>query len=422
MVFWTLSNRDFFCYTQRVLSFFPSLNPKELIMQKTVHFLLIAAFAIFVSGTNLPADDDANNTIYTPMLELLKNPTPCENSTATSADDMNAYVDVIPAPAPYGDQKFKMLPIPGGKFKMGSPASEKGHQDNEAPQFEVEVQPFWMGEAEVTWREFELYALKYLRIAHEKDKVEEKRFTIADAMANPTAPYNIGAISFNKSSSSEEYPASGMTHFAAQLYCKWLSSITGRYYRLPTEAEWEFACRAGTTTAFSFGEDAAPIDEYAWTAKNCETGTGYHPVKLKKPNAYGLYDMHGNVAEWTCQQYKKGDYKEFADGKIKNGFIPVSEKSKYGVKASEKWGQVARGGSCDHDPADCRSAARQISNKDWKKQDPQFPQSIWWVTDAPYVGFRVVRPLHDPKTAEEAKMYDADPEVWTKYRELNQRM
>ena len=390
-------------------------------MKKTACFLFIAAIAVFAGNSTFSAQDDAENPIFISAVELIQSPTPCENSTAATAEEMKAYEDTIPAPAPHGDRKFKMLPISGGKFKMGSPASEKGHDEKEAPQFEVEVKPFWMGEAEVTWREFELYGLKYMRIAHEKESVSDKRLNTADALAAPTNPYNIGSISFNKSSSPENLPASGMTYYAGQMYCKWLTSVTGRYYRLPTEAEWEFACRAGTTTAFSFGDDPGSIDEYAWTAKNCDTGTGYHPIKLKKPNAFGLYDMHGNVAEWTCQQYKKGDYQDFADGKIKEGFVPAAQKAKFGIPARERaFGEVARGGSCDHDPADCRSATRLVSDREWKKQDPQFPQSIWWVTDAPYVGFRVVRPL-TPPTADEAKLYDPDPEVWTKYRELNQR-
>ena len=391
-------------------------------MKKTASFLFIAAVVAFAGHSIVSAQEDfASNPIYSSSLELIQNPAPCENSTATTAGEMKAYEDTIPAPAPYGDRTFKMVPIPGGKFMMGSPDSEKGRDEIESPQFEIEVQPFWMGEAEVTWKEFELYALKYMRLAHEKDPVDNQRLNIADAFAMPTPPYNIGALSFNKSSSPENLPASGMTHYAAQVYCKWLTAITGRYYRLPTEAEWEFACRAGTTTAFSFGDDPAAIDEYAWTANNCEPGTGYHAVKQKKTNPYGLYDIHGNVAEWTCQQYRKDDYQDFADGKVENAFIPISHKEKFGIRAAERFNQIVRGGSCDHDPLDCRSAKRIVTNRDWKKQDPMFPQSIWWVTDAPYVGFRVVRPLHPPTTEEEFAFYDPDPGIWKTYRELNPR-
>ncbi|MGL6194468.1 MAG: formylglycine-generating enzyme family protein, partial [Thermoguttaceae bacterium] len=270
--------------------------------------------------------------------------------------------------------------------------------------------------AEVTWREFNLFALKYLATAHKNNPTNEARFSVADAMANPTAPYNIGSISYNKAGKSDtEYPASGMTHYAAQVYCKWLTSITGRYYRLPTEAEWEFACRAGADTAFFFGDDASVIDDYAWTKNNCESGTGYEKIKQKKPNAYGLYDISGNVAEWTCEKYNEDAYQQRADGKAPQGpFVPTRLKP-------DGFGVVARGGSCDDVPADCRSAKRIVSVEAWKEQDPQYPKSIWWMTDAPFVGLRVVRPLNPPKTEAEFKKYDPDPNVWVKYSNLNNR-
>ncbi len=370
-------------------------------------------FPILCCFATALAQDKSDNPIFQSSLEWLKTPVPVENADAATAADMKAYDEQIDAPAPYGLRKFKMIPVQGGKFKMGSPASEKGRSEDEGPQFEAEVQPFWMGEAEVTWREFELYGLKLLREAHKKTPPQdEMRAAITDAIATPTAPYNIGAISFNKAGKEGEYPASGLTYYAAHCYCKWLTSLTGRYYRLPTEVEWEYACRAGTTTAYSFGDDPAPIDDYAWTNQNCAVGTGYEMVKQKKPNPWGFYDMYGNVSEWTCEQYKKDAYQQFADGKVKDDMFPPKG----------NFGQVARGGSCDDDPVDCRSAKRIVSVRDWKKQDPQFPQSIWWVTDAPFVGFRVVRPLDPPKTEAEAKLYEPDPEVWKKYSDLNQRM
>ena len=365
----------------------------------------------FYTASVVAQVDTENNPISTSSLEFLKTPTDVADTVAATVDEMKTYEDVIPAPAPYGDRKFKMIPIKGGKFKMGSPDSEDGRDEIEGPQFEVEVKPFWMGETEVTWREFELYALKFIQSTHKKTPaVDPKRFSISDAMANPTPPYNIGSISYNKSDKDGQYPASGMAYYSAQAYCKWLTSVTGRYYRLPTEAEWEFACRAGTTTAYYFGDDDADIDDYAWTAKNCVSGLGYEKTKQKKPNAFGLYDMYGNVSEWTCQQYKKNDYADIASGKIKEGFI----------SPTGNFGQVARGGSCDNEPVDCRSAKRDASTRDWKRQDPQFPQSIWWVTDAPYVGFRVVRPL-TPPTEDELKLYDPNPETWIKYFEANGR-
>ncbi|HMS68278.1 MAG TPA: SUMF1/EgtB/PvdO family nonheme iron enzyme, partial [Saprospiraceae bacterium] len=114
---------------------------------------------------------------------------------------------------------------------------------------------------------------------------------------------------------------------------------------------------------------------------------------LKKPNPYGLYDMHGNVAEWVLDQYSADGYKEFADKKADNPF----------VKPKTLYPRAARGGAWDDDPPALRSAARRGSSKEWKQQDPQLPQSIWYFTDAQFLGLRVVRPLVEPSDEEKAK-------------------
>jgi formylglycine-generating enzyme required for sulfatase activity len=196
----------------------------------------------------------------------------------------------------------------------------------------------------------------------------------------------------------ETYPAICMTQLAAKMYCKWLSAKTGRYYRLPTEAEWEYACRAGSDAAYSFGDDPEKLGDYAWYYENSDEQ--YQPVGQKKPNKWGLYDMHGNVAEWVIDEYNLEYYKELKD----QGKEPVERP----LKIAEKiYPRCIRGGSWDDDPPALRSAARRGSNVDWKMQDPQIPQSIWYHTDADFVGFRVIRPLKTP-TAEEAKLYEVD--------------
>jgi formylglycine-generating enzyme required for sulfatase activity len=180
-----------------------------------------------------------------------------------------------------------------------------------------------------------------------------------------------------------------MTHHAAMTYCKWLSAKTGKFYRLPTEAEWEYACRAGTTTAYSFGDDPKLLKDYAWTANNSDFK--YQKVGKKKPNPWGLHDMHGNVVEWCIDQYDAAFYAQFAGKVSANDWKP----------SSTPYPHVARGGSWDDDdPALFRSAARRASDKNWKQQDPQLPKSIWYLTDAQFLGFRVVRPLSVPSAEE----------------------
>ncbi|MDR1924865.1 MAG: formylglycine-generating enzyme family protein [Planctomycetaceae bacterium] len=337
-----------------------------------------------------------DNPLFKSTLEYIKSPVPLADSEAADAAGMRGYVERIGG----SEVSFKMVPIRGGKFLMGSPSGEVGRSADESPQVEVEVGSFWMEEHEVTWQEFGLFALKILRSMR---KPLTEREELADALASPTPPHTIGAISYDNSGKIG-YPASGMTLYMAQVYCKWLTVQTGRFYRLPTEAEWEYACRAGAGTAYSFGETDELIDEYAWYFDN--SGGVSKKVMQKKPNAWGLYDMHGNLSEWVLEQYAPDTYIKRKDNSAKPVKIPVAV----------DFGQVLRGGNCEDDETvKLRSAARLFSVSEWKRQDPIVPQSIWWTTDAPYTGFRIVRPLNLPKSEEELKLYEPDPEIWLNY-------
>jgi len=307
---------------------------------------------------------------------------------AAAAAEMKPYTETIEN----GDVAFEMVPIPGGKFLMGSPADEEGRKEDEGPQHEVEIKPFWMGKHEVTWDEYEVWMFALDVQRRELNKVaQSEREKVADTMTRPTKPYTDMTFGMGK----KGYPAICMTQHAAKHYCRWLSAKTGHYYRLPTEAEWEYACRAGTNTAYSFGDSADDLDDYAWHYDNSEDK--YHPVGEKKPNPFGLHDMHGNVAEWTLDQYVPNFYEQFAGKVTLNPWIVPTKLYPMSV----------RGGSWDDDPEALRSAARRGSGKEWKQQDPQLPQSIWYFTDALFLGFRVVRPLEVPPAEEQAKLWDA---------------
>jgi formylglycine-generating enzyme required for sulfatase activity len=301
---------------------------------------------------------------------------------------MKSYKETVPGT----EVTFEMVPVPGGEYVMGSPTEEAKRGEDEGPQHAVKIAPFWMGKFEVTWDEYDQFAFS-LDLKKKKregvDSTQQRESEQkADAITRPTPPYADETFGFGR----KGQPVICITHHAAMEYCRWLSTKTGKIYRLPTEAEWEYAARAGTKTAYSFGDDAGPIGDYAWYVENAEKP---QPIGKKKPNPWGLYDIHGNVAEWCLDLYVPDFYKQFASGKSVSG--PVS------MPTAKEYPYVARGGSWDDDAERLRSAARKSSNPEWSVQDPQRPQSIWWHTDATFVGLRLVRPLNEQENLKGVK-------------------
>jgi formylglycine-generating enzyme required for sulfatase activity len=294
---------------------------------------------------------------------------------------------------PRSPVSFNMIAIPGGKFKMGSPVNEPFRKSNEGPAIEVELSPFFMAEIEVTWDE---YLAFYAQTAAEGRSTDTEGLRAGpaaetDAISGATPPYGQPDQGWGMG----QRPAISFSYHAAETYCRWLSQVTGKTYRLPTEAEWEYACRGGTTTPYFFSGDPEKFQRTGFRAKiskNDTTGINSYiiykensPAKTQtpdkvKPNPFGLKNMLGNVAEFCLDWYQEDAYSEYSDPVIKDPTGPES-----GTE------HVVRGGSFQDHAGNTRSASRSYTNtEDWLRTDPQIPKSIWWYSDCFNVGFRVV--------------------------------
>ncbi|MEM7167274.1 MAG: formylglycine-generating enzyme family protein [Planctomycetota bacterium] len=330
-------------------------------------------------------------------------PTAMEPYTATV---VGTAVDIPMVAIPVGSSGYPK------KFTMGSPATEVGRKEDEGPTFEVEVEPFWIGKYEVTWDTYNVFRKEYsLQLAKRLNHGDVPEAQWADAVSIPTPVWEQEVASILKGLGEKGgYPVADLTQLAAQQFTKWLSYKTGVFYRLPTEAEWEYAARAGAQTAYCFGDDPKQLGDYAWMFDNSRyddpdrgypgSSAGYRKVGQKKANAWGLYDMHGNVSEWTLDKYSRDGYQRFA-GKPQHWLATLAAPTRI-------FPCVARGGNWDSDAAACRSAARLASHRKWQQRDPQIPKSLWWCTDAFHVGFRILRPKVAPPLAERHRFWESE--------------
>ena len=283
---------------------------------------------------------------------------------------------------------INMVPVEGGHFTMRSPDSEAGHSDDDSRQKNVYVDSFWIGKYEITWEQYEPFSNDLItNLQNELATIDHDFGITADAISLPSPPYMEMSFGMGK----EGYPAINMTHYSAVMFTKWLTLKTGEFYRLPTEAEWEYACRSGQDTLYPAEDDLDEIGQYAWYVNNSDQS--YNLVGEKKPNAFGIHDMLGNVAEWTMDKYHE-DYLEQLitsdDGIIYNPWF----------KPSDLYPRSVRGGSWQDDAKMQRCNQRRGSNPRWKMHDPQMPKSLWWHTNAPFLGFRIVRPKETPSIDE----------------------
>ncbi|MCK5730068.1 MAG: SUMF1/EgtB/PvdO family nonheme iron enzyme [Draconibacterium sp.] len=305
----------------------------------------------------------------------------------TNLTEVKEFVD-FEEKLPGTSVSFNMVAINGGQFEMGTPTTEPYRKIDEGPVRDVEVGNFWMAEIEVSWNEY----LAFFRATGSQGRKEAVEINEEiDGISGATPPWGAPDQGWGKGTR----PAITMSHLGAETYCRWLSSVTGRKYRLPTEAEWEYAARGGTTTPYFFdgaskdfevdgfwnkifGADTAGINSYVIYIENS-------PIKTQPPgmviaNPFGLKNMLGNVAEFCLDYYDPTVYSKYPKGIVKNPRGPRN-----GTE------HVVRGGSYNNSAKDLRAGRRDFTKtKAWLVTDPQIPKSIWWYSDSKNVGFRVV--------------------------------
>jgi len=294
------------------------------------------------------------------------------------------YTEKIPG----SNVTFDMVAIPAGKFKMGSPAKEPLRNTDEGPVRNVKLSRYWIAKTEVTWDEY----MAFFRATGSQGRTEGQVVTKknVDAISGATPPWGAPDQGWGKGTR----PAITMSWRAAYVYCQWLSQVTGKKYRLPTEAEWEYACRAGTETPYFFpgnpkkftteglikkifGPDTSVIASRVVYKANSNSRTK-EPQSVKA-NPFGLKNMLGNVAEFCLDYYSPTAYKTDST-EVVNPRGPADGQE-----------HVIRGGSFKSDARDVRSASRDFTKtKAWLVTDPQMPKSVWWYSDCIDVGFRVV--------------------------------
>lgn len=326
----------------------------------------------------------------------------------TTVEKFESFTEKIPN----SSVSFNMMAIPGGKFSMGSPEEEPFRHADESPLHEVELSPFFMAEIEVSWDEYMAF---YVQTAAEGRTTDTEGLRTGmssetDAISGATPPYGQPDQGWGMG----QRPAISFSYHAAETYCRWLSQVTGKTYRLPTEAEWEYACRAGSQDPYFFPGNPKKFEKSGLAAKLSKNDTavintyviykGNSPTKTQlpesvKPNPFGLRNMSGNVAEFCADWYSPDAYSAYKSGVVKDPRGPASGEE-----------HVIRGGTFQSTAGFVRSAARDYTKtEDWLKTDPQMPKSIWWFSDCFNVGFRVVCE-YDNKTGNADYVPGAQPE------------
>jgi formylglycine-generating enzyme required for sulfatase activity len=251
------------------------------------------------------------------------------SSAAPPSDTPSAKIAPFTETLPGSVVKIQMVPIPGGTLTIGTRT--------------VSVKPFWMAQTETPWEAFDVFT------ASGPPSPPYGQTEIApDAIARPSKSYILPDLGWGH----HGYPVINVSFTSTQMFCRWLAAATHKKYRLPTEAEWDWACRAGSTGPWRV--DTTLLDKSAWSAAN--SGGTTHPVGKKLPNAWGLDDMLGNAGEWATDLDDK---------------------------------PVLCGGTFLDGPDKMTPETRRRQTPAWQETDPQFPKSRWWLADGKFVGFRI---------------------------------
>ena len=280
---------------------------------------------------------------------------------------------------------FEMVPVPGNPKKN--------------------IAPFWIGRHEVTAAEYtefmKLYMLfRAIEVQRPKQLRNQLDLHDVDAVTAPTPVYE-PAFHFEYTTGPQS-PAVSMSRFAARQYTKWLSLITSQQFRLPTEKEWEHACGCEKPTTWSFGNNVSQTEFFAVCTIGEQTPDGPATVGSRRPNAWGIHDMHGNVSEWVLSASELRDHRK----------IKLQPEQKWGPDAYAKQFEkmILKGGYWEQTPYECKTTARKKGSIEFWEYDPDLPHSPCWLAgeECRGIGFRIISPLTTQPREEIEKYWGPD--------------